>query len=102
VSSNDDANINGTFAVRRISAKRTLPWDLEAGELDLVSSPPPQAEDNPASRKLRLEEPLPITTDEADRKLPSPDLSLVPPPLTADGDSHDANDDRSHDGYATE
>jgi hypothetical protein len=50
----DDSNMNRTVAVRRKVAKRTLPFDLRAGEL-LVS----QDEDNPARKKPRLEEPLP-------------------------------------------
>jgi hypothetical protein len=51
--------VNGSVAVRRKVAKRTLPWDLSAGELDLVSPPsPPQAEVIPATKKPRLEEPF--------------------------------------------
>jgi hypothetical protein len=78
----DDPNPNPIVAARRKAAKRTLPWDLAAGELDLVS---PQAEDIPAAarKKPRLEEPLPTTTDEAARKNASPDVSVVdylPPP----------------------
>jgi hypothetical protein len=44
----NDASMN-TGIVRRKAAKRTLPWDLNAGELDLVSSPPAQAEAIPAT-----------------------------------------------------
>ncbi len=50
--SNDSPNKNRPVAVRRKAAKRTLPWDLQAGELDLMSPPPPpQAE----SVMLKLE-----------------------------------------------
>jgi hypothetical protein len=48
--------LNGTVRVRRKAAKRTLPWDLAAGKLDIVSLPQPQAEDIPATRKPRIEE----------------------------------------------
>jgi hypothetical protein len=84
--------------LRRKAAKRTLPFDLAAGELHLVpssSSSSPQAEDVPARKKRRLEEPLPTTIDEAARKTASPDLSvgLPPPPPAADDDDDDLNAD---------
>ena len=50
-----DPNINRTVTLRRKAAKRTLPFDLAAEELDLVS----QDEDNPVRKKPRLEVPLP-------------------------------------------
>jgi hypothetical protein len=71
--------------MRRKAAKRTLPWDLAAGELDLVS-PPPQAEVLPATKKLRLEEPFSESTDEAARNTASPDVSVGLPPPAADYD----------------
>jgi hypothetical protein len=43
----------GTVMLRRKAAKRTLPWDLVEGELDLLSPPPPQAEVNPSRKKRR-------------------------------------------------
>jgi hypothetical protein len=64
----DGPHLNRTVAVRRKAAKRSLPWDLVAGELDLMS-PPLQAEDIPARKKRRLEEPLPTRTDEAASRL---------------------------------
>jgi hypothetical protein len=67
--------LNCTVAVRRKAAKRTHPWDLIAGELQLVS-PLPKAEDESARKKPRLEEPLPTTTDEAAGKTTSTDVSL--------------------------
>jgi hypothetical protein len=92
---------NLTVIARRKAAKRTLSWDLETGELDLVSSPPLQAEDIPAAarKKPRLEEPLPTATDEAARKTPSPDISVgLSPPPAADGDDDtDADADPSTD-----
>jgi hypothetical protein len=93
--SNEDANMNGTVKISRKAAKRTLPWDLTAEELLLLSSQPPQAEDIPAARKKpRLEESLPTTTDEAARKTDSNDLSVgLPPPPAADIDIDDANTD---------
>jgi hypothetical protein len=95
--SNEDANLNGTVKISRKAAKRTLPWDLNAEELLLLSSQPPQAEDIPAARKKqRLDEPLPTTTttDEAARKTDSNDLSVgLPPPPAADIDVDDENTD---------
>jgi hypothetical protein len=65
-------NTSGTFAVRRTAAKRTLPWDLAAGELILASPPlSPQAEDIPSTKKPRLEEPLSASADEAASKISS-------------------------------
>jgi hypothetical protein len=55
----NDSDINRTDTNSRKAAKRTLPWDLNAGEL-LV-------EDNPVRKNPRLEDPLPTTTDEAAR-----------------------------------
>jgi hypothetical protein len=82
--------------LRRKAAKRTLPFDLAAGELHLVSSSSssssPQAKDVPATKKRRLEEPLPTTTDEAVRKTASPDLSVgISPPPAADDDDLNAD-----------
>jgi hypothetical protein len=91
--SNGDSNEphssdDGTVALRRKAARRSLPWDLAAGELDLASPPPPppQDEDIPARKKRRLEEPLPTKTDEAASKTASPDVSvgLLPPAAAAD------------------
>jgi hypothetical protein len=81
--SNDSPNWNRTVAVRRKAAKRTSPFELTAEELHLVSSSSP-AEDLPARKKLRLEEPLPTTTDEAAKKAASPDVAVGLPPATAD------------------
>jgi hypothetical protein len=86
----NDATMNRAVNVHRKAAKRTLPWDLEAEELLLLSSPPPQAEDiQTARKKQRLEEPLPETTDEAARKTASPDISVgLPSPAAADDDAN--------------
>jgi hypothetical protein len=85
----NDSNMNHSVIDGRKAAKRTLPWDLNAGEL-LVS----QDQDNPARKKPRLEEPLPTTTttDQAASKNDSPDLSveLSPPPAA---DNEDVNTD---------
>jgi hypothetical protein len=50
-------NKDRTFNEHRKAAKRTLPWDLQAGELDLVPSSAAQAADipAPASKRPRLE-----------------------------------------------
>jgi hypothetical protein len=44
------ADMNCTVVARRKAAKRTLPWDLKAGELYLMSSQPSQDEGVPASK----------------------------------------------------
>jgi hypothetical protein len=85
----NDANMNHTVTDGRKAAKRTLPWDLNAGEL-LVS----QDQDNPARKKPRLEEPLPTTTDQAASKNESPDLSVeLSPAAAAAADNDDVNTD---------
>jgi hypothetical protein len=75
--------------MRRKAAKRTLPFDLTAEELLLVSSQPPQDEDIPARKKPRLEEPLPTTADEAAGKTASHDVAVGLPPAAAG--KNDAN-----------
>jgi hypothetical protein len=65
-----------------------------AGELHLMSlPPPPEAEEIPARKKPRLAEPLPTTTDQATRKTTSPDFSLglSPPPAADIDDDLDAD-----------
>jgi hypothetical protein len=84
----DSPNPNGTFALCRKAAKRTLPWDLKAGELDLLS--PPQAEDIPATKKRRLEEPFSATTDEAAAKISSHDTAVSLSAATASSSPTDA------------
>ncbi len=91
-SAREDPNLNLTVAVRRKAAKRTLPWDLAAGELDLVT-PQPQAEDIPARKKPRLEEPFSVSTDEAARNTASPNVSVGLPPTAVDNDETNANAD---------
>jgi hypothetical protein len=81
----NDPNLNRTVAARRKFSKRTVPWDLKVEELDLVS-PPPRAEDIPARKKRRLEEPFSASADEAARKNASPDVSVGLLPPTADSD----------------
>jgi hypothetical protein len=72
---------NGEVKLRRKAAKRTLPWDLPADELEVVSPPPPlQSEDIRARNKPRLEEPFSASTDEATRKTISSDVSVDLPP----------------------
>jgi hypothetical protein len=69
----DDPNWKRIINVRRKAAKRTLPFDLPAGELNLV-------------KRLRLEKCLPPTTGEAARKTVSTDVSVGLPPPVADND----------------
>jgi hypothetical protein len=82
---------NGTVAVRRKVAKRTLPWDLAAEELDLVSPQSPQAEVIPATKKSRLEESFSGSTDEAAKKLSSHDTAVSRPPAAPAADNTNAN-----------
>jgi alkylhydroperoxidase/carboxymuconolactone decarboxylase family protein YurZ len=93
----EEPNLNGTFVVCRKVAKRTLPWDLVAGELHIVPSSslsPLQAEDIPPARKRPcLEEPLPTTTDEAAREIASPNVSVGLPPPAVEKDDANANAD---------
>jgi hypothetical protein len=68
----------GTVMSRRKAAKRSLPWDLAAGELNLLS-PQPQVVNIPARKKQRLEEPFSASvasTDDAAAKTASPDVSV--------------------------
>jgi hypothetical protein len=79
---NTTLNTNGASALRRKAAKRTLSWDLTAGELDLVSPPQRQAKDNPATKKPRLEEPISASTDEANANT-APDQATAALPTDA-------------------
>jgi hypothetical protein len=80
--------------VCRKAANRTLPWDLAAGELHLVVSPPPaQAEQIPARKKQRLEEPFSASKAEAATKTASTDVSVGLPPPAADDDDDDVDVD---------
>jgi hypothetical protein len=73
---------NVTFAVPRKAKKRTLPArDLTTGELNLVL--PPQAEDVPATKKPRPDEPSSASKDEADTKLSSDDNTVSLPDTAA-------------------
>jgi hypothetical protein len=79
----DSPNLT-SVAVRRKAAKRTLPWGLKVGELHLVPSlSPPQAEDIPATKKPRLEEPFSATVDEATTKHYSHDTAVSLPVAAA-------------------
>jgi hypothetical protein len=86
--SNNGSNLDRTFAERRKAAKRTLPWDLAGDELNLVSPrPPPQAQDTPATKKPRLEEPcFSASIDQAARKLPPHDTAKRTLPWDLAGD----------------
>jgi hypothetical protein len=88
---NNGPNCKRTVTVRRKATKRTLPFDLTEGELELVSLPPPQDEDIPARKRPRLEEPLPTTTDEATRETASPVVSEGHSLPAADNDDANAN-----------
>jgi hypothetical protein len=73
------SNKNHTVKEHRRAAKRTLPWDLQAGELGLVS--PSQAEEIRAMKRPRLEQEPDVSV-----RLPPP-----PPPSATDNDDGNAN-----------
>jgi hypothetical protein len=96
-----DPSWNLTVMVRRKAAKRSLPFDLAAGELLLEPSsslsPSPQAEDIPAARKKqRIEEPLTIRVDEAATQISPPDAAVSLPAAAAAAAAAD-NDDPNAD-----
>jgi hypothetical protein len=84
-------NPDRTFTERCKAAKRSLPWDLAAGELHLVSRRQ-ESEDIRATKKPRLEEPFSASTDEAATKLSSHDTTVSL--LTADSDRVDADPEK--------
>jgi hypothetical protein len=75
------SNLNRTVTVRRKAAKRTDPLYLVPPPPNIAAPlpPSPQAEEIPARKKPRVEEPLPTATDEAARKTASPDISEILP-----------------------
>jgi hypothetical protein len=78
-------NLNLTVTVRRKVAKRSDPLFIAPSPQTIPTPPPPspQAEEIPARKKRRIEEPLPTTTDEAAKKTAPPDLPEgLPPPAT--------------------
>jgi hypothetical protein len=76
---NPNLYTNGTFKIPRKAKKRTLPWDLKAGKLNLLS--PPQDEDIQARKKPRIEEPFSAATDENATKISSLDTAVRLLPL---------------------
>jgi hypothetical protein len=85
-------NSTGTTGrLRRKAARRSEPLFIRRSPRRLGKA---AAEDVPARKKPRLEEPLPTTTDEAASKNSSPEVSVglpSPPAADADGDIDDAN-----------
>jgi hypothetical protein len=81
---------NGTFKVPRKAAKRTLPFDLTAGELHLVKKLRLD-EDIRARKKPRLEEPFSAATDENATKISSLNTPVRLPPLGGGGGAAAAN-----------
>jgi hypothetical protein len=81
-------NLNRAVTVHRKAAKRTDPLFIAPPpppqNIAVPFSPSPQAEEFPARKKPRIEEPLPPTsTDEAGRKIAAPDISVgLPTPAT--------------------
>jgi hypothetical protein len=75
-------NWNRIVRGRRKAAKRTLPWDLKEGELDLMSSPL-QDENIRLTKKPRLGEPLSASLDEAAAKMSSHGTAVSLPAAAA-------------------
>jgi hypothetical protein len=80
-------NLNRTFTVRRKAAKRILPWDLPADEIQLVL-PRPQDEDIiQETKRPRLETPFStFLIDEATTENMSHTTTVALPPPAADDD----------------
>ena len=93
----NDPDMNRTVALRRKSANRTLPWDLPADELEVVS--PPQADETQATKRPRLEKTFPALADEATTKSTSDDTTVAiptppfPPDASAADHHHHADSD---------
>jgi hypothetical protein len=109
----DDPNLDVTSEVHRKAAKRTLPWDLAAGELLFVSPPPPlslslppRAEDISAVRKrTRLEESFFASTDEAAAEISSHDTTVsltASPDVSVDLSSRTADDNDANADLVTD
>jgi hypothetical protein len=71
-------------AGNRKAAKRTFPWELKADEIQLAL-PRPQDEDDHtrATKRPRLEEPLPTSADEAPTESTQHDTTVALPPPDA-------------------
>jgi hypothetical protein len=80
--------MNRTFTVRRKAAKRTLPWKLTADEIQLALSAP-QDEGIRATKRPRLEEPLPTSAEEAATNTTSHAITVALPPSYAIADHTD-------------
>jgi hypothetical protein len=79
----NSSNLNRTFTMRRKATKRTFPWDLSAEEIKLAP-PRPQDEYTRDTKRPRLEEPFPTSTDEATTQNTSHSTTLA---LTLDADA---------------
>jgi hypothetical protein len=79
-------SMNPTITVRRKAAKRSLPWKLAADEIQLALSPPPQDEDTRATKRPRLEEPVPTSTDGAATNTTSATIAVALPPSETTAD----------------
>jgi hypothetical protein len=78
-------NLNCTFTVRRRAAKRTVPGDLPADEIQLALPRPQDEDEDPReTQRPRLEEPFPTSTNEATRQNTSHSTAVA---LTPDTDA---------------
>jgi hypothetical protein len=83
-------SMNPTITVRRKAAKRTLPWKLAADEIQLALAPP-QDEDTRATKRPRLEKPVPTSTDGATTEDASHKITVALPPSDATTDHADSD-----------
>jgi hypothetical protein len=84
------ASMNPTITVRRKAAKRSLPWKLAADEIQLALSSP-QDEDTRATKRPRLEELFPTSTDEAATNTTSDAVAVALPSSDATADHTDSD-----------
>jgi hypothetical protein len=88
----DDPSMNRTFAVRRKAAMRTFPWKLTAEELQLaLPRTPDEDEDIRATKRPRLEEPVPTSIDEdaTEKTSHATTVALSAAATAADSDASD-------------
>jgi hypothetical protein len=94
----DDPHLNPypTFTVHREAAKRTFPWELTEDEIQLALPRTQDEEEDNYTRETkrpRLEEPIPTSTDEATTEKTSHDTTVaLPPPEAAAAAATDRDD----------
>jgi hypothetical protein len=84
-------SMNPTITVRRKAAKRTLPWKLAADEIQLALSPSHDEGDIRETKRQRLQEPVPTSTDKAATYTTSHEITVAFPPSDAAADHTDSD-----------